>query len=75
MPAGSTQIESYFSIVQRKVLTPNDLRSLAQLQERLLNFQEHYETVARPFQWKFRRADLSKLLTKLGTHETLVRAA
>jgi hypothetical protein len=68
------QIEIYFSIAQRKVLTPNDLRSLRQLQARLLNFQ-HYETVARPFQWKFRRGDLGKLLTKLCTHETLARAA
>jgi len=69
------QIEIYFSIVQRKVLTPNDLRSLTQLQERLLNFQSHYETVARPFQWKFTRGDLSKLLFKVHAHEMLARAA
>ncbi|MGQ0835768.1 MAG: IS630 family transposase, partial [Gammaproteobacteria bacterium] len=60
---------------QRKVLTPNDLRSLAQLEQRLLSFQHHYETVARPFQWKFRRGDLSKLLARLPVHETLARAA
>lgn len=69
------QIEIYFSIVQRKVLTPNDLRSLAQLKERLLSFQTHYETIARPFQWKFTRDDLSKLLSKIQNHEKLARAA
>ena len=69
------QIEIYFSILQRKVLTPNDLRSLAQLEQRLLSFQKHYETVARPFQWKFTRADLGKLLSKVRAHENLPRAA
>ena len=67
------QIEIYFSIAQRKVLTPMTCAPSG-LQARLLNFQ-HYETVARPFQWKFRRADLGKLLTKLCTHKTLARAA
>ena len=41
--------EIYLSIVQRKVLTPNDFRSLAQLQERLLAFQTYYERYASPF--------------------------
>jgi transposase len=69
------QIEIYFSILQRKVLTPNDFRSLAQLQERLLNFQEHYESVARPFEWKFTRRDLGKLLFKLRSHDLFARTA
>lgn len=57
------QIGIYFSIVQRKVLTPNDLPSLVQLKERLMNFQKHYEAFAQPFQWKFTREDLAKLLS------------
>ena len=69
------QIEIYFSIIQRKVLTPNDLRSLTQLRERLLDFQRHYESVARPFQWKFTREDLAKLLEKLRPHAPLACAA
>lgn len=69
------QIEIYFSIIQRKVLTPNDLRSLTQLKERLLSFQQHYEIVARPFQWKFTRQDLAKLLSRLRNHEMTARAA
>ena len=59
------QIEIYFSIVQRKVLTPNDFLSLQALEERLLGFQQHYATIAKPFKWKFTRHDLNKLMNKL----------
>ncbi len=45
------QIEIYFSIVQRKVLTPNDFSSLIELEQRLLALQSHYEKTASPFQW------------------------
>ena len=61
------QIEIYFSIVQRKVLTPNDFPDLNALAARLLDFQYYWETTARPFQWKFTRQDLAELLVKLGT--------
>jgi hypothetical protein len=60
------QIEIYFSIVQRKVLTPNDFASLAELEARLLAFQQHYQQIAKPFQWKFTRRDLANLLEKLA---------
>lgn len=59
------QIEIYFSIVQRKVLTPNDFRSLAEVEERLLSFQAYYESIANPFEWKFTRRDLKKLLERI----------
>jgi hypothetical protein len=72
-PVGST-IEIYFSIVQRKALTPNDFQSLAQLENRLLDFQKHYQRTASPFQWTFTRKDLNALLTKLST-KTLAAAA
>ena len=64
------QVEIYFSIVQRKVLTPNDFNSLNQLRDRLFRFQGYYEEVAKPFQWKFTRRDLGRLMTKLSAHET-----
>jgi hypothetical protein len=51
------QAEIYFSIVQRKVLTPNDFPDLDTLEERLLAFGRRYEQIAAPFQWKFTRAD------------------
>jgi hypothetical protein len=63
------QIEVYFSIVQRKLLTPNNFRSLAELKDGLLCFQDHYCAAARPFQWKFTREDLKALLSKIHAHE------
>ena len=59
------QIEIYFSIVQRKVLTPNDFASLAAVAERLLAFERSYETLAKPFEWTFTRRDLTTLLQKM----------
>jgi DDE superfamily endonuclease len=60
------QAEIYFSVVQRKVLQPNDFADLEALERRLLTFGRHYEQIARPFEWKFTRADLERLLTRLG---------
>jgi hypothetical protein len=60
------QVEIYFSIVQRKVLTPNDLNSLTALEDRLLAFQDHYQAAAKPFRWRFTRRDLDSLLQKLA---------
>jgi hypothetical protein len=68
------QVEIYFSIVQRKVLTPNDFDSLAKLEAALLAFQERYERSAAPFQWTFTREDLAKLTTRLDA-KTLAPAA
>src|SRR5712671_254802 len=59
------QIEIYFSIVHRKVLTPNDFSSLSQLEQCLMDFQKRYEQTASPFQWTFTRNDLCALLGKL----------
>jgi transposase len=61
------QIENFFSIVQRKVLMPNDFKSLTALEKRLLDFQLHYQAVAKPFQWRFTRQDLEALLHRLAT--------
>lgn len=69
------QVEIYFSIVQRKVLTPNDFNSLTRLRDRLLRFEEYYEKVAQPFQWKFTRRDLERLMGKLSDCEASDRWA
>ncbi len=55
------QAEIYFSVVQRKVLTPNDFTDLDQIRDRLAAFEGRYNIIARPFDWKFTRADLSLL--------------
>ena len=60
------QVEIYFSIVQRKVLTPNDFSCLTELEQCLLAFQSHYERTARPFKWTFTRKDLHALLAKIN---------
>jgi len=59
------QVEIYFSIIQRKVLTPNDFSCLEEVESRLLRFQERYEQIAKPFEWKFTKDDLSQLLAKI----------
>ena len=63
------QIEIYFSIVQRKVVTSNDCTSLRELEGRLLAFQRRYEQAAKPFQSAFTWADLVALLAKLKGKE------
>jgi hypothetical protein len=69
------QIEIYFSIVQRKVLTPNDFGSLAEVEDRLLAFERYYEAIATPFEWRFTRNDLDGPLRKLDTHALALRPA
>jgi hypothetical protein len=59
------QIEVYFSIVQRKLLTPNDFASLAVLEDQRMQFQERYQRSPKPFEWTFTRRDLDGLLAKL----------
>jgi len=64
MPPGSwlDQLEIYFSVFQRRMLTPNDPTGLGEVAERLLAFQTSYEAIAKPFEWKFTRPDLAALL-------------
>jgi hypothetical protein len=69
------QIEIYFSIVQRKVVTPNDFTDLGEVQRRLLGFQRRYEQTAVPFDWRFTRADLDDLLGRLDEKHQLAETA
>jgi hypothetical protein len=68
------QVEIYFSILQRKALTPNDFRSLADVEERLLGFQRYYESIATPFEWRFTKDDLAALMQKLEFHASALAA-
>jgi|HubBroStandDraft_1064217.scaffolds.fasta_scaffold70378_2 hypothetical protein len=58
--------EIYFSVVQRKVLTPNDFADLADVEQRLLAFERRYEDSSSPFEWRFTRDDLALLMKKLA---------
>ena len=69
------QIEIYFSILQRKVLTPNDFCSLESLADTIIEFQKRYERTAKPFEWKFTRHELSKLMDKLTNPVVLLKYA
>lgn len=69
------QVEIYFSVVQRKVLTPNDFADLAAIEARLLAFQDHYTEIASPFEWKFTTTDLHALLARITTHDAMPVAA
>lgn len=64
------QIEIYFSIVERKALTPNDFTCLEQVKERLLDFQAYYQSIATPFDWRFTRDDLARLTKKFVVSES-----
>src|SRR5215207_9522836 len=69
------QIEIYFSILQRKALTPNDFADLDALTARIMAFEQHYRHIAAPFQWTFTRAKLDTLLTRLADREPRLRLA
>lgn len=61
------QIEIYFSVIQRKVLTPNDFPDLRAVEKRLMDFQAKYESIAKPFKWKFTKKDLQEILDKVNS--------
>jgi DDE superfamily endonuclease len=60
------QVEIYFSKIQRKVLTPNDFASLAEVEQRLHLYEELTNKHPRPFNWKFDRAKLTRFLERLN---------
>lgn len=63
------QVEIFFSIIQKKVVTPNDFASTTELSRTLLAFVDRYNQTARPFNWKFTADDLTALLRRIGEHE------
>lgn len=69
------QVEIYFSIIQRKVLTPNDFADLEVLQLRLALYEGLSNQNPTPFQWKFDRTKLTALLAKIEARQRVVAAA
>ena len=63
------QVEVYFSVIQRKLLTPDDFGDLDSLADQVPAFERHYNATARPFDWKFTRADLNQLLKRISRHD------
>jgi transposase len=69
------QIEIFYSILQRKVLEPNDYDDLGVLARTLNQFERHWNAVAEPFEWNFTRDDLAELMDRLAAHEPKLRLA
>lgn len=59
------QIEIVFSIIQRKVVKPQDFTDLADLADRLCRFADRYNATARPFDWRLSSVDLAAMLERL----------
>jgi DDE superfamily endonuclease len=62
------QVEIYFSILQRKVLTPNDFANLDELRIRLRLYEELTNRRPKPFAWKFTRQELADWLKRASPH-------
>ena len=69
------QVEIYFSIIQRKVLTPNDFPDLEAVRLRLALYEELSNQNPTPFQWKFDRTKLTTLLAKIEARQSLLTGA
>jgi hypothetical protein len=63
------QVEIYFSIIQRKVLTPNDFDDLEAVRLRLALYEALSNQNPTPFQWKFDRTKLTALLAKIEARQ------
>jgi hypothetical protein len=63
------QVEVYFSIIQRKALSPNDFTDLDMIAQRLTGFETRYNAAAKPFKWKFTTNDLADLLDRLDRRQ------
>ncbi|HBY92353.1 MAG TPA: hypothetical protein DEP84_00075 [Chloroflexi bacterium] len=60
-----SQIELYFSILERKALTPRDFATRDEMAQRILAFEQRFSTLAQPFNWKFTAEDLRKRMRSL----------
>ena len=69
------QIEIYFSILQRKVLTPNDFTKLDELIDCIADFGRRYSALGRPFAWCFSRQDLQRRLREPSLQPRLATLA
>jgi DDE superfamily endonuclease len=69
------QVEIYFSIIQRKVLTPNDFAKLEAIRVRLALYEELSNRTPKPFAWKFTRQDMLNWLKRASPHFLAAPAA
>jgi hypothetical protein len=48
---------------------PHDFEGLDELASQILAFENHYNAIARPFDWRFTRTDLNQLLARIRHHD------
>ena len=60
------QVEIFFGMTQRKVLTPASSRGLTELADRILAFEADCRSHPKPFRWRFTRADFDRRLQELA---------
>ncbi len=69
------QCQIYFSIIQRKVLTPNDFANVDAIRLRLALYEQLSNRTPKPFAWKFTRQDLLNWLKRAVPHFLAASAA
>jgi len=60
------QIEIYFSILERKALTPRDFNNGDEMAQRILAFEERFSHQVQPFNWTFTTNDLLQRMHSLA---------
>ena len=50
----------YFTVLRATMIL------LAALKEHILGFQQYYEGIAKPFEWKFTRKDFNRLMCRIN---------
>ena len=68
-------VEIYFSIIQRKILTPNDFADLDEVRTRLALYEELANRTAKPFAWKFTRQKMIDWLQRASPHFSTAQTA
>lgn len=66
------QVELLFSVLQRKVLTPNDFPDLETLVTAISQFQALYSQIGKPFKWEYTKDDLKQTLSRIHAREALI---
>ncbi len=69
------QVEIYHSIIQRKVLAPNDFADTGEVARTLNELEHHYNKIAKPFDWTFTRDHLADLLDQRQQDPPIALAA
>jgi len=65
------QIEIYFPVLQRKVLTPNNFKNPFDLENRIADFQKSYEIIMKSFRWEFTREDMKKMFATFDDNQKM----